>query len=820
MSNLLTMVESGSIMLLSVLVVSTIQKRFSEPAWFGSTLLGLLFTVVGMVVMENSVEIVPGIRTDPRAAVVVLSAAFGGPASVAITASCLAIVRMMYGGLGAGPGATYILGVGIAAGLIWYYWFYVARRGLNIRYIIIQAVVAGTVPTVILIFASKAPWDVFLTSNAFAAPTNFVATLIIGVMLVRDRDHMEAIDQRQEKQDQIDAISEHAPVALFQIVRDDDGAPRFTYLSRATERIIELQPEELYVCFRNLDGISDENVIGQIYEKLQESEDDFAPWDLEIACQRSRNEKKWIRLYSGIRLDRDGRPVWDGSIVDITEQKVSEQLKDEFISTVSHELRTPLTSIRGALGLVIGSSSEQLPPKILGMLEIANRNAERLVLLINDILDMQKIRSGQMEFKLEQQAVRPLLDQAIASAESYAPEKNIRFVLEDHAPESEANIDPGRLTQVISNILSNAIKFSPSEETIKLSILQVDDRLRISIKDSGPGIPADFHNKIFDPFSQSEQSTTRKVGGTGLGLSISKALVEAMGGELWFESIERHGAIFHVDLPAVVTDPAVALQSEKKDRRVLVYSNDAKLMRTASKVVDLYDLTADIIGHFDSVLALARKHQYQAIILDAAASSTSSLIDRLRKISELRNLPIVVVIDEGAGSITPIQTGVTVISRPFDKLQLQRAMKKVISSYPEIPHILYVEDDLSLHDIFQQAFGDDLRMTGAKTLAEARVSMSMHVFDLVLLDLELPDGSGIKLLDRIPRSTPVIVFSAYDVPPDIIPRVKAVMTKSRVKEADVVEAVFANLREYPVESSARSFETTVTMEHAYENSSR
>lgn len=635
MTKIVMMVESASIMLLAVLAVSMIYNKFSRQFWTMSVLLGALFAMVGVLVMENSIEIVEGIRTDPRGAVVVLSAAFGGPVSVAITAPCLAILRLMQGGVGAVPGATYVLGLGIVSGLAWVLWFRVAKARLRISYVVVQAVIAGTVPTIILLLVSRASWEVFLTSNALIAPTNVFATLIMGSMLVRDLDRADAIKQGQEKEAQINTISEHAPVVLFQIVREPDGAPRFTYVSRSATSILGIAPGELLRDLAAINRISETPIVDEIVSRLRTSEDDFAPWSAELMRPGRAGSDKWVRVHSGIRKDADGRTIWDGSIIDITEQKIAAKLKDEFISTVSHELRTPLTSIRGALRLVIASGSSDLSPKVVNMLDIADRNSERLVLLINDILDMQKIRAGQMQFSLSPHDLRPHAESALASSESYAPEKQITFVLDDRAAGKMANIDPIRFEQVLANLLSNSIKFSPKGGTVTLSLQLLANKLRVSVKDEGIGIQAEFRDGLFQPFSQSETSSTRSVGGTGLGLSISKALVEAMNGHLSFESVEGHGATFHIDLPAIevpADDEPAFVVSKTSNQRLLVCSDDEAFTRTVNNAAEVCELPTDAFANMDAALGRAQQGQYAALIIDADTIAPTSAREQIGRL--------------------------------------------------------------------------------------------------------------------------------------------------------------------------------------------
>ncbi|MCA0961127.1 ATP-binding protein [Salipiger bermudensis] len=789
MSKIVTMIESASVMLLAVLAVSMIYSKFSRQYWTKSVLLGLLFAFVGILVMENSVEIVEGIRTDPRGAVVVLSAAFGGPLSVAITAPCLAIMRLIQGGMGAGPGAIYILGVGLASGLAWVWWFRIAKARLSIPYVVVQSVIAGTVPAIILLFVSKAPWEVFFISNALSAPTNFAATLIMGTMLVRDLDRADAIKLGEEKQAQINAISEHAPVVLFQIVRAADGAPSFTYVSRSAESILGIAPGDLLHDFTAINRISDTPTAGEINSKLNASEEEFTPWSFELQCLRHTGSEKWLRVHSGIRKDLDGRTTWDGSFIDITEEKIAAKLKDEFISTVSHELRTPLTSIRGALRLVIGKGSSGLPEKVLHMLNIADRNSERLVLLINDILDMQKIRAGQMQFSLSLQDLQSHAENALASSENYAPEKEISFVLDDRAAGRKVNIDPIRFDQVLANLLSNAIKFSPKGGTVTLSILQLADKLRVSVKDEGVGIRAEYADQIFQPFSQSETSSTRSVGGTGLGLSISKGLIEAMDGHLSFESVEGHGATFHIDLPAIEV-PAHADHSTAEPgaigRRLLICSDDKAFTQMVKEAAQLCGLFPDSSENLDAALSFAKQGNYAALLVDGDTIAPEAALEKIRRDDWARHLPVIVASREEGGMV---EGAIAILPKEATKTELQEALNEVLSSRQIQSHVLYVEDDAYLHEIFQQSVGDKVRLTGARTLAEARAIIAYNKFDLVLLDLELPDGHGAQLLPILPPSTSVIVFSAHDVDTHISQRASAVFTKSRTRETDVVEAV-------------------------------
>jgi PAS domain S-box-containing protein len=234
---------------------------------------------------------------------------------------------------------------------------------------------------------------------------------------------------------------------------------------------------------------------------------------------------------------------------DITERRKIDRMQREFISTVSHELRTPLTSIRGALGLINGGVVGNLPPQAEQMLHIAYKNSERLALLINDILDIEKLETGTLQFIREPLELGPLLEQALEINRPYAAPFSVTFKLEPVAPGVWIDADGDRLMQVLSNLLSNAAKFSPPGETVAITTTFHDQRVRVSVTDSGPGIPESFRPRIFTKFAQANVSDQRHRGGTGLGLSISRAIIEQLDGAIGYESAEGAGTTFYFELP-------------------------------------------------------------------------------------------------------------------------------------------------------------------------------------------------------------------------------------------------------------------------------
>ena len=281
-----------------------------------------------------------------------------------------------------------------------------------------------------------------------------------------------------------------------------------------------------------------------------------------LAGEQIRNQEYCIVLPGQpmrfIAVNADPLHAADGSLIgavailhDITEHKRIEQLQRDFVSTISHELRTPLTSISGALGLVNGGALGAVPTAMAPMLEIAQHNSQRLSLLINDLLDMDKLIAGKMIFDLQPHALLPLLQEALRSNQAYAEQHQVSYCLQ---PGSEltasAKVDTLRLQQVLANLLSNACKFSPPGARIEVSLERHEQHLRVSVRDHGEGIPEAFQTRIFQKFSQADASSTRQKGGSGLGLAISKELIEHMGGRIGFHSTSGQGACFWFDLPA------------------------------------------------------------------------------------------------------------------------------------------------------------------------------------------------------------------------------------------------------------------------------
>jgi PAS domain S-box-containing protein len=291
--------------------------------------------------------------------------------------------------------------------------------------------------------------------------------------------------------------------------------------------------------------VNDPNLKEAIQKSLQ---GEFSQYEGKSNALGGEQDKD-VRIYCrGIKSDSDEFIGGVAIVEDITEDKKVERLKSEFVSTVSHELRTPLTAIRGAVGLLNEGVAGELSNEARKLTEISQANTNRLLMLIDDILDISKIELGELSFDFKTLDVRELLEEVVQTMEPYARQHQVKLVLNRNCFEVYIKADHDRMMQVMCNLLSNAVKFSPPRGTVEVSMECVTEGVRIAVKDSGPGIPPEFQEVIFDRFTQFDSSDSRRTGGTGLGLAITKALVEKHNGRIGFDTSEA-GSTFYLVLP-------------------------------------------------------------------------------------------------------------------------------------------------------------------------------------------------------------------------------------------------------------------------------
>lgn len=369
--------------------------------------------------------------------------------------------------------------------------------------------------------------------------THFIA---IKNDITAQRRAEEALKIREE---QYRLVVENVREIIFRC--DTEG--RWAFLNHAWTELLGYPLEEsLGRSFLEFVDPEDHLLGVEIFRLLQSAEKAMVRRDIRGITRNG--ETRWFEVVAVRMEGLDGTFVGtSGTIADITRRKEVERLKSDFVSTVSHELRTPLTSIRGSLGLLGGGIGGVLSPQAQDLLAIAQRNCERLGLLIDDLLDMEKIESGKMVFSIRVVELLPLVEQVIRGASAYAGQFGVVLRITAAVQGARVKADPGRLTQVLTNLLSNAAKFSPQNSTVDVSMERLEGKIRVAVRDYGPGVPEEFRPRIFEKFAQADGSEARKKGGTGLGLSISRAIVERLGGRLDFESRVGEGTAFYFELP-------------------------------------------------------------------------------------------------------------------------------------------------------------------------------------------------------------------------------------------------------------------------------
>jgi len=243
-----------------------------------------------------------------------------------------------------------------------------------------------------------------------------------------------------------------------------------------------------------------------------------------------------------IDLRLAGREVSDR----LKRSRALHEAKDEFVSSVTHELRTPLTSMRGALSVLQSSGTEEFSDRAQHLLDMAQRNTDRLLNHVDDLLDIQRIQSGRFELECQTQDVSALVRETIESMQGYAHAANVRLIYSSRS-EAEAYVDPKRLKQIIENLVSNACKFSASGSEVRVALTSTRDNLTISVSDQGSGIPEDIRPRLYEWFSKAQEA--KNTSGSGIGLWLVRRLTQAHGGHVTFETEQGKGTTFFVTLP-------------------------------------------------------------------------------------------------------------------------------------------------------------------------------------------------------------------------------------------------------------------------------
>ncbi|MGD0332815.1 MAG: ATP-binding protein [Xanthobacteraceae bacterium] len=524
---------------------------------------------------------------------------------------------------------------------------------------------------------------------------------------------------------------------------------------------------------------------------------DGSRFPADVTITALRNDQDEIIGYLKIGIDKSAQ------VAMIAADKEKRRLKDEFVATVSHELRTPLTSIAGALGLLIGNAAGKLPEAAARLFTITYTNSQRLVRLLNDILDIEKMESGKAIFEFKRIEVRSLVEQTIEANRGFAEGCNVRIRLDAAAAAFDVRADADRLVQAITNLLSNAIKFSPPGEEVVVAVETRGDTVRISVRDHGHGVPDEFKPHIFEKFAQADGTDARRKGGTGLGLSIVKQIVDRLDGAVGFEEAPGGGAIFHVDLPNWAR--AIRAQSRlimKAQLPVLLCEDNPEAAIVLVDRLRQEGFLADVALTANEAVTRVAATPYAAILVDLQLPEGDGidLIKQLRAQPQIYNTLLVVLsvdLDPAHDKERPstLLNIVDWLDTPIDVARLVRVLDRQIAGNGNTrPRILHVDSNPELLRVVAEALGAKAEVMSVDSIDKARRALAANRFDVAVLDVALAAGSGFDLLHELRNSEgdaiPLVVFSPPDANPVFAAQVRGALIKSRTS----IDNVIATLR--------------------------
>ncbi|TWI04576.1 PAS domain-containing protein [Luteimonas cucumeris] len=625
------------------------------------------------------------------------------------------------------------------------------------------------------------------------------------------RDITEAARHRRQLRDQhgfLRAIVDTDESLIF--VRNTSG--HFTLCNVAFGSLLELHPM-LVENHLPSDIAGHETILPLLHgdDALLQGEDEWRADRTRLVD--ARGLERWLQVLKRPLVLSDGQRQVLTVAVDVSAQQRMERMKDEFISTISHELRTPLTSIRGALGLVAGGMAGEIAETARPLIDIAHKNTERLVRLINDILDIEKLQWGGLSLQLHRLPLRSLVSQSIEQNLTYAREFDVSLELLP-GEDGVAEVDVDRFAQVMANLLSNAIKHSRAGGTVEVGISRQDGGLEIFVQDHGEGIPERFRPQVFERFAQADGSNVRRRGGTGLGLAITRSLVEKMNGRIGFDSVTGEGTRFHVWLPEAMrvadTRPPDANAENESMPCVVLLQDDAVLARELGDMLAENGYRTCVATDLSQVRGLLERPYVHGLAIDLGSAGTAApeLLRELRSQPRYRFLPVLLLgVRPASDGVEGLRGGVVGIvdwlDKPLDPEQVAEAVRSCVRGIgpDERFELLHVEDDADVREVLRTLLdGQPLNLHAAASLTEARNHLAQRRHHLVILDLMLPDGNGSELLPELANArppTPVIIFSAHETGVAEGRAVLRRLVKSRSHAGDLASLIMENLRHWP-----------------------
>jgi len=425
--------------------------------------------------------------------------------------------------------------------------------------------------------------------------------------------------------------------------------------------------------------------------------EEHTPLEFECRLQHKTHGYRWFVVTGQAKWNAEGVPQrLITTIKDIDDRVQAERMRTEFVSTVSHELRTPLTSIMGALGLMRSRAVGPVSDKAQHLVTIAYDNCDRLVRLINDLLDVEKIEAGKVAFDFKEESLAHLLDQAKEENALFAERHGATIVVAPIAHDVTLEVDESRFAQVMANLLSNAAKYSPPGGEITIAAQLLDGAVRISVSDQGPGIPAEFRHRIFERFAQADAATGRSKGGTGLGLNIAKAVVEAHQGTIGFDTTDGQGTTFYFELPTVhaapvsaedaVADvvgiPTTKIERPRLARLLLVATGTDSRAAITRQVSDLAELTT--ASTCREAAPLLTRRAFDLVVLERAGLKCDGVVISEALSERGGPAPPIVVYNVGGVETSPLPSTLSaLVKAQVDEKSLRQTVLDELRSREE-----------------------------------------------------------------------------------------------------------------------------------------